>query len=209
VRSEPQASEGEISRGEVRSEPQASEGGRPTGRPHGAETTAESSTAAHEAFLIRQRPAELFAALFFLSLGLLVVLDSRRLGASWADDGPQAGYFPFYIGLLICLSALVNGVRALRLSRAANGTFVAWSALRPVLCVLVPTAIYAALIGPLGVYAASLLFVGFFMRWLGGYPWWKVAAVGLGQSALLFVLFEIWFQVPLPKGPLEALLGLA
>ena len=70
------------------------------------------------------------------------------------------------------------------------------------------SAIYVALIGWLGIYAASILFVAFFMRWLSKYDWWKLAAASIGNSVFFFVIFEIWFKIPLPKGPLEALLGL-
>jgi hypothetical protein len=72
----------------------------------------------------------------------------------------------------------------------------------------VPSIFYVGLVGWLGIYVASAVFVAFFMRWLGKYPWWKVAAVSLGNSIVFFVIFEMWFKVPLPKGPLEKLLGL-
>ena len=45
------------------------------------------------------------SALLFI-FGAVVVVESRRLGAGWTSDGPGAGYFPFYIGLIICISAL-------------------------------------------------------------------------------------------------------
>ena len=54
----------------------------------------------------------------------------------------------------------------------------------------------------------SAIFVAFFMRWLGKYEWWKVAAVSIGNSVVFFLIFEIWFKVPLPKGVVERLLGL-
>jgi hypothetical protein len=87
-------------------------------------------------------------------------------------------------------------------------TFVEVEQLKLVLAVLVPTAVYVALIGWLGIYVASIAFVGFFMRWLGKYAWWKVAVTSIGNSVLFFLIFEIWFKIPLPKGPLETLLGL-
>jgi hypothetical protein len=74
--------------------------------------------------------------------------------------------------------------------------------------VLIPTAIYAFLVTWIGIYVSSVLFIGFFMRWLGKYPWWKVVVVSLITVAGFFVVFEIWFKVPLPKGPAESLLGL-
>ena len=154
------------------------------------------------------RTAELVVAAFFIALGGIVIFDSLRLGASWAADGPQAGYFPFYLGVIICLASAVTFVQALLMRKEKNGSFVDVVALKAVLSVLIPAAIYVALIGWIGIYLASALFVAAFMRWLGKYPWWKVAAVSIGNSVVFFLIFERWFLVPLPKGALEDWLGL-
>ena len=154
-----------------------------------------------------QKGAEMVVAALFLLLGAIVVWDSVRLGARWADDGPQAGYFPFYIGLLVCASSAVNLVTAALKKRAADKAFVEVAQLKLVLSVLIPSFVYVALVAWLGIYVASAIFIAFFMRWLGKYPWWKVVAVSLGNSVVFFLIFEIWFKVPLPKGPLENLLG--
>ena len=156
----------------------------------------------------RHRTAEIVVAGFIFLLGAIVIYDSVRLGARWGDDGPQAGYFPFYIGLILCASSAVNLVLAMLNRRDKDRTFVEVGQLKLVLTVLIPSAIYVALIGWTGIYLASAVFVAFFMRWLGKYPWWKVAAVSIGNSNAFFVIFEVWFKVPLPKGPLETLLGL-
>jgi hypothetical protein len=137
-----------------------------------------------------------------------VIFDSVRLGTGWADDGPRPGYFPFYVGLIICVSALVNAVRALLVPAAKNKTFVETGQLKMVLAVLVPTALYVLAVTWIGIYVSSIAFIAFFMRWLGKYAWWKAAAVGIGAAVVFFVIFEKWFQIPLPKGPLESLLGL-
>jgi hypothetical protein len=157
---------------------------------------------------IRVRSAELGVAAFFLIIGALVVYDSVRLGIGWADDGPRPGYFPFYLGAIICVSSLINVVRALLVPAAKNKTFVEVGQLRMVLMMLVPTAVYVAAVTWIGIYVSSTIFIGLFMRWLGKYAWWKVAAVSIGNSVVFFLIFEMWFKVPLPKGPLESLLGL-
>ena len=131
-----------------------------------------------------------------------------RLGSGWAADGPRPGYFPFYIGLLICISSVVNVVRALALRGEKNKTFVHVGQLKLVLTVLIPTAIYAFLVTWIGIYVSSVLFIGFFMRWLGKYAWWKVVVVSVITVAVFYVVFEMWFKVPLPKGPVEGWLGL-
>ena len=148
------------------------------------------------------------AALFFI-FGAIVITDSVRLGFGWQEvHGPRPGYFPFYIGLLICISAVVNFVAALRMKPERNKTFVQVGQLKLVLTVLIPTAIYAFLVTWIGIYVSSVLFIGFFMRWLGRYAWWKVVLVSVLTVVVFYVVFEMWFKVPLPKGPVEGWVGL-
>lgn len=154
------------------------------------------------------RTLELVVAALLFALGAIVITDSLRLGARWAEDGPQAGYFPFYIGLLICVPAAVVFVRALGDKAKAAKTFVGQNAFKRVLWMLVPSIVYVALIKPIGIYVASSVFIAFFMRRLGRYPWITTAGVAVGVSLVFFLLFEVWFKLPLPKGPLESWLRL-
>lgn len=164
------------------------------------------------------RTVELVTAALVFLFGALVVYDSIRLGFRWASDGPQAGYFPFYIGLLICVSSVVIFVRGLRNAALGQKVFVYRGQLNLILKFMVPSFVYALLIGGvaigpieiggLGIYVASVLFIAFFMMWLGKYSFAKSAAVALGVALFFFLVFEMWFKVPLPKGPLEALFGL-
>ena len=157
---------------------------------------------------LRIKSAEIAVAALFLMAGVLVMYDSVRLGATWGDDGPKPGYFPFYIGLIMTVAAVMNLARGFMIPADKNPPFVLAGQLKMVLTVLVPAAVYAAAIGWIGIYVASAILIGLFMRWLGKYAWWKVLAVSVGTAVLLYLVFEIWFQVPLPKGPLERALGL-
>lgn len=154
------------------------------------------------------KTAELVVAAGFFALGAIVITDSVRLGARWVADGPQPGYFPFYVGLLICVSSALTALIALRMPGERNRSFVGLGQLKLVLSVLIPSAVFAGVVGWLGIYLSGAVFVALFMRWLGKYPWWKVALVSIGNSVVFYLIFEVWFLVPLPKGPLEALLGL-
>src|SRR2546422_1110406 len=154
------------------------------------------------------RAVELGVAAVVLLFGALVVCDSYRGGAGGGEEGPQAGYFPLYVGLLICFASTAILVRALRNSALAAESFVSRDELKKILTVLVPTVVYVALIAPLGFYLASTLYIAYFMWFLGKYSWAKIAPVSIGVSVAFFLIFEIWFSVPLPKGPLEAALGL-
>ncbi|HTF14244.1 MAG TPA: tripartite tricarboxylate transporter TctB family protein [Burkholderiales bacterium] len=154
------------------------------------------------------RAVEIGVAVVIFLFGALVVFDSYRLGAKWGGDGPQAGYFPFYVGLLICASGATILVRALRNPAFAAQSFVTRDELKKILTVLVPTVVYVSVIAYLGFYVASTIYIAYFMWHLGKYPWIKIAPVSIGVSVAFFLIFEIWFSVPLPKGPLEAALGL-
>jgi len=154
------------------------------------------------------RTLELVVAGLLFLFGAVVIYDSVRLGAKWADDGPQAGYFPFYVGLLICFSTAVIMYRGLGDRAKAAKAFVTRGAFGQVLWMLVPSIVYVALIKPFGLYVSSTVFIAFFMRRLGRYSWLTTALVAVGVSVVFFVLFEVWFKLPLPKGPLEAWLKL-
>jgi hypothetical protein len=142
-------------------------------------------------------------AALLLVIGLVVAWDSARLGARWGDDGPQSGYFPFYVGMLIVVSGAVILWQALRgLTPNGRGTFVERGQLRQVFSVFWPAAIYVLVVQWFGIYLASAVYIAGFMVWLGHYPWWKSVALGIATSVSVFLLFEIWFQVALHKGTL-------
>ncbi len=155
---------------------------------------------------ISQKAVDLFVAGAIMTLAALVMYDSQRLGSKWASDGPQAGYFPFYIGLIMFTASVVTLFQALT-SKKSRRVFVDSTQFRSVLAIFVPSAIYIGGIYLLGIYVASMIFLFYFMRVHGGYRVQVIAPVAIGVPALLFMMFEVWFLVPLPKGPVEALFG--
>jgi putative tricarboxylic transport membrane protein len=152
------------------------------------------------------RHVGIIVGLVLFGIGVLVVADNARIGAGWASDGPQAGYFPLRIGVLIAVCSVIVIVQAFR-RRSDQTIFVEWAKLIPVGKILFPLILYIAAMQYLGLYVASTLFVGGLMRWLGRYSWSKSVLVPLVMSAIIFWLFEYQFTVPLPKGPLEQWFG--
>jgi hypothetical protein len=146
------------------------------------------------------------AVLIFLA-GALVAWDSHRLGSSWASDGPEAGYFPFFIGLLICVCSAVVFVQALMKIKTDRTVFVTVGQLKQVMVILGPSTAYVLGVQLIGLYVSSAIFIFLFMKVAGKYSWLRSFLVGAAVSIISFVLFEIWFKIPLPKGPLENLLG--
>ncbi|MGR4869570.1 tripartite tricarboxylate transporter TctB family protein [Variovorax sp. LARHSF232] len=140
-----------------------------------------------------------------LVVGVVVIFESRRLGAGWTSDGPGSGYFPFYIGLIITISALGILYQAV-LGKARNtDVFVDSEQLKRVLSVLLPAAIYVGLIAVLGLYVASAIYIALFMIVLGKYSWIKSVVAAFAVNALFFCMFEVWFKVPLFKGAFDPL----
>lgn len=150
---------------------------------------------------------ELWVAALVFALGALVAWDSQRLGASWGSDGPQSGYFPFYIGLLICICSGVVFVQALSRMRTDKAVFVTVVQLKQVMVILLPSFVYVLGVQLIGIYVSSAAFIFLFMKIVGKYSWARSALVATIVSVSAFVMFEIWFKIPLPKGPVENLLG--
>jgi len=138
-----------------------------------------------------------------LVVGIVVIFESRRLGAGWTTDGPGSGYFPFYIGLIITISALGILYQSVLGKERNTEVFVDREQLGRVLSVLVPAAVYVGGISLLGIYVASAIYIALFMIVLGKYSWIKSVIAAVLINALFFCMFEVWFKVPLYKGAFD------
>ena len=127
-------------------------------------------------------------------------------GINWGAEGPRAGFFPFYIACFILLASIVNLFSAF-VDMPREKLFAQWGQLLRVLSVIIPTAVFVGIIPTLGIYVSSALLIALFMKWLGKYRWSIIALVAVGVPVATFLVFEKWFLVPLPKGPVEAMLG--
>ena len=144
------------------------------------------------------------SAILFV-FGAVVVVESHRLGATWTSDGPGAGYFPFYIGLIICISALGVMFQSRAAKTRDEAPFVDREQMGRVMSVLLPATVYVLAIWFLGLYVASAIYIALFMVILGKYPAGKSVVVAVLVNAVSFLMFEVWFKVPLYKGTLEPL----
>lgn len=154
---------------------------------------------------VRARTAELVATAAIAALGVLVVADSYRIGIAWDLDGPQSGTFPFWTGLIMIAASLVTfTLAALTRSRTM---FATTGELASVARLFVPASLFVGAVLVIGLYLPAAALVAWFMAVIGGYRAITAAPSGLATSAVIFVVFETWFLVALPKGPIEALLG--
>ena len=151
------------------------------------------------------RIADILTASLLTAFGLLVLGEAIRLGFRWGPDGPQSGFFPFWLAVILIAHSLAIIVRAVR--RHAQAPFAGKEQLRSVLTVAIPAAAMVVVTQFLGLYVASALYLGFYVRRVGHHSWATALGLAFCVPLVTFVVFERWFLVPLPKGPLEAWLG--
>lgn len=150
---------------------------------------------------------EIVVCLMLLALAVTLGYDNWRTGAAWDATGPEPGYFPFYLCVILGGGSLYGLIVALLAHRAARETFVTRAQARRVMAVFVPTLLFCLLTQFLGLYVASFLLISGFMRLVGKIALWKSLLTAFVFTAIMFVTFDIAFDVIMPKGPLEAALG--
>ncbi len=165
----------------------------------------QSSDSTDSPVLAKNNTVDAVVAVILFAFGLVVVIESRRLGAGWTDDGPGSGYFPFYIGLITCFSALGIFYQSVFDKARDTGAFVNRVQLGRVLSVFLPAIVFVLGIMYIGIYIASTIYITAFMIILGKYPPAKSALLGVAVSVFFFLMFEVWFKVPLYKGHFDAL----
>jgi hypothetical protein len=153
------------------------------------------------------RTVEVVVALLLLALAAVLGYDNWRTGVGWDSTGPEPGYFPFYLSVILAGASLYGLVKALLSRELAAETFVTRAQLRRVMAVFVPTLLFCVVTQFLGLYVASFLLISSFMRLVGKIAWWKSLLTAFVFTAIMFVTFDIVFDVIMPKGPLEAVFG--
>ena len=167
----------------------------------------ESGDAQTESAATLTRGPELVVGLVLMAIAGLVITDSMRVGTGWGDDGPRSGYFPFYIGLFLLIASAFIVLSTLLKWSKSQAVFATREELVPVFQMLVPMVIYVVAMVYLGIYLPSAILIGYFMRHHGKFAWPLTAGVSIGVPLVFFLVFEKWFLVPLPKGPIENMLG--
>ena len=157
--------------------------------------------------VVGRRPVEIATLALVLAFALLMAWDNWRTGIRWESTGPQAGYFPFYVSLIMAVACLWGLVGEAMKLKSRSPAFVRTAQLRRVLQVFIPTLLYVPAVQWLGIYVSSFILIAGFMRWVGKIKWWICLVTALLFAVSMFVTFDIAFDVIMPKGPLERALG--
>src|ERR1041385_7238060 len=153
------------------------------------------------------RTVDVVVSLLLLALAATLGWDNWRTGAGWEATGPQPGYFPFYLSIILAGASLYGLIAAFLSRKEAVETFVTQAQLRRVMAVFVPTVLFVLATQFLGLYVASFLLISGFMVFVGKIAWWKSLLTAFIFTAVMFVTFGIVFDVIMPKGQLEAAFG--
>lgn len=148
---------------------------------------------------------EAVVAFLIFILGVTVITGSWKLGSGWTTDGPGAGYFPFYIGILLCIAGLGVMFQSLFGKKKNTDIFVDNEQLKLVLSVFIPACVYVLAVQFLGMYVASAIYIALFMIILGKFSKVKSILTALAVVVVFFLMFEVWFKVPLFKGKFDPL----
>jgi putative tricarboxylic transport membrane protein len=153
-----------------------------------------------------QRSVEIGVTIAMALFGLIIIVGSLQVGIGWGAEGPKSGFFPFYLGVIIVAASGLNLLETARTK--SEKVFADWGQLRKVLAITIPTAIYVTVIPWIGIYVSSMFLIAVFMMWLGSYRPLYAVALSAVIIVATYLVFETWFLVPLPKGPLEDFFGL-
>ena len=148
------------------------------------------------------RKADIVVALGLMVIGLLALGDALRLGFGWGMSGPEAGFFPFYMGLGIVICTLFIVLRAIKIYKK-EGTgkpLVPEGGTTQILWVLLPAIGVVLLTELLGLHLATVLYLAFYMGWVGKMHWAKVVLLSILVPLVIYILFDRVFLIPLPEG---------
>jgi hypothetical protein len=157
--------------------------------------------------LVGKKAVEAVVMILLFGISAVLAWDNVRTGIGWQPDGPEAGYFPFYLSLLLGGSALYGLADAVLWRESRGEAFVTRAQFVRVLLVLIPATLFVLLTQFLGIYIASFLLVVGFMHWIGRIALWKSLLTAIVFAGIIFFTFEVSFNVIMPKGPIERALG--
>jgi hypothetical protein len=148
------------------------------------------------------RRADIYVALGLMVIGLLVIGDAIRLGFGWGMSGPEAGFFPFYMGLGVVICTFFIVLRAIRLYRkeGSGKPLIKAGGLPQILRVLLPAIGMVLLTELIGLHLSTVLYLIFYMGVIGKTPWLKTVAISILVPLVVFILFDKIFLIPLPEG---------
>jgi hypothetical protein len=149
--------------------------------------------------MVSGRSLETATALLTGAFGAAVVVSSLDNGIGWSAAGVDAGTFPFIVGLIILTGSVFNLVRGWL---QARDVVLRASELKRLGTLFIPAAVYVGVIPLAGMYLASAAYVFGALAWHRRGSFVFSGAAAIGTALALYLIFELTFQVSLPRGAL-------
>ncbi len=148
------------------------------------------------------KKANVAIAALLVALAVLVIVDAVRLGFRWGNDGPESGFFPFWLGvvLLVCAVIELSEVLVQRHRHTPSRRLMPPGAWKPIGWVIAPAVGMVVATELVGLHLAAALYLAFYMRAVGKIRWSTTVAVAVLVPAILYVAFDRLFLVPMPQG---------
>jgi putative tricarboxylic transport membrane protein len=146
------------------------------------------------------RKLDLISSAFWLIVAILICAGSLRFDlGGFKKPGP--GFLPFGAGLVLGGLALVVMINALRKSDEDVGVF--WedpTRKYKVFLTLILIIVYTIILEPLGFPVATLLVIGFLLRFIYPQRWRNVIIGALLITMGSYIIFQVLLEAQLPKG---------
>ena len=137
----------------------------------------------------------------------VVIASSLQLKTGWSPEtGPQAGYMPLRLGIFLFIVSVLLFIGSLR--SEDRSSFVSKQQLKLTLAIFIPTVVLLVAMPFIGCYVGSLLYLIYMLKVHGHASWLKSLLIPICVIVAFFLVFELWFEVELVKGPVEAFFGL-
>ena len=140
---------------------------------------------------------EIAVAALLAALGGLIIYESVRLGPGWGEQGPQPGFFPFTLAILLAAAALGVLVKSVK-APDTQPFFEVQQEVTDLLKVGIPIFVAIAILRWAGLYITSGLYVTFFMAWYGKFRWHEALAGGIALPVILWLVLRHGFNIAMP-----------
>ena len=148
------------------------------------------------------RKADIIVALGMMLVGIIALGDAIRLGFGWGISGPEAGFFPFYMGLGIFICTVFIVITAVKTYRkdGPGKPLIPEGGLTRILWILIPAIGVVLLTELIGLHLATVFYLAFNIRVLGKMSWVKVILLSILVPLSMYIVFDKIFLIPLPEG---------
>lgn len=141
-------------------------------------------------------------AVICLGLGFWLILESLQFDYL-SKFGPGPGFEPFWLGVLLALLAVflfIDTIRRKGRKEDEKTMLPGWKSLGRLASIMLAMAGFALVVEVLGFTLSVFLFVTVLLFFLEGLGLPKSVFYGVMFSGFIFLVFQYWLGVDLPKG---------